>query len=60
MPRRAPDPAAEHAWHDCTLPPPPGVPGHWRCPICGATWIWRRPPRPTAQWIRLDTTTGDA
>lgn len=49
--RRAAD---EHAWHACTTPPPPTDLTHarWHCPQCHQTWIWRRPPRPTAQWIR--------
>ena len=62
MPAQAiPRPADEHAWHACALPLPPTDPTtRWHCPHCHQTWIWRRPPRPTAQWIRLDTTTGDA
>ena len=44
----------EHAWHDCPTPPPPQDPTtRWHCPTCQATWMWRRPPRPTAQWIRV-------
>lgn len=43
----------EHAWHACVTPAPPtDLPGHWTCPLCDAHWIWRRPPRPIAQWIR--------
>ena len=45
--------ADEHTWHACNTPPPPDNPGtRWNCPRCHQTWIWRRPPRPTAQWIR--------
>ena len=45
--------ADEHAWHACTTPPPPEHVGtRWDCPFCHQVWIWRRPPRPTAQWIR--------
>lgn len=52
--RRRPRPAAEHNWHACTTPPPPKVPGiDWHCPLCHATWTWRRPPRPAAQWVRV-------
>ncbi len=47
-------PADEHTWHACTTPPPPDNVDHarWNCDICHQTWIWRRPPRPAAQWIR--------
>lgn len=45
--------AAEHDWHACVTPPPPDNVGtHWACPLCHAVWIWRRPPRPPAQWTR--------
>lgn len=44
----------EHAWHACTTPDPPTrlAEARWRCDTCRQVWIWRRPPRPTAQWIR--------
>jgi hypothetical protein len=44
----------EHAWHACPTPDPPTNldDTHWNCPTCHQTWIWRRPPRPIAQWIR--------
>lgn len=44
----------EHAWHACTTPAPPTTltEARWNCPLCHQVWIWRRPPRPTAQWIR--------
>lgn len=46
---------AEHNWHACTIPTAPGdVTFDWPCPVCGQLWIWRRPPRPIAQWIRRE------
>ena len=46
-------PADEHAWHACDTPPPPEHVGtRWDCPRCHQVWVWRRPPRPTAQWLR--------
>lgn len=54
MRRLAVDTAAEHAWHDCATPAivPNIRPRPWACPVCGQHWIWRRPARPAAQWIR--------
>lgn len=46
--------------HRMTPPPTNLDNARWNCPTCKQVWIWRRPPRPTAQWIRLDTTTGAA
>lgn len=48
-PRR---PGNEHNWHDCTTPDPAAHIHNWTCPICHQHWIWRRPPRPAAGWIR--------
>ena len=52
-------PSDEHAWHACATPPPPDNVDHarWNCDICHQTWIWRRPPRPAAQWIRQEEET---
>lgn len=45
--------ADERNWHACTTPKPPDdVNFEWHCPVCLQVWIWRRPPRPVAQWIR--------
>ncbi len=47
-------PTNEHTWHACKTPPPPTSIGdsRYQCDICHQIWLWRRPPRPIAQWIR--------
>lgn len=45
----------EHAWHACSTPPiSPDTAATWDCPICRQRWVWRRPPRPAARWVRRD------